>query len=253
MLSTRGVGARVVGMPLSAAKSTENQRFSSAAKYYGYRYFDPITGRWPSRDPIQERGGLNLYGFVRNSGVDKWDILGLEVITELAIGHTNFPTPKTAVMAPWSKFKLGKNQKEQQLDGMLANKTAGLFTSVKKGDKCFPASGLEILLHIVVDPDANTVRGTYGHEQEHLREVLANLPKIEKQVEQEFAQSILNGFNSPEDAKKEAHKMSKRANDLLQALFFNEKKHNRGMKGDENKEPIEGKMPVSVPLPPWAQ
>ena len=31
---------------------------------------------WPSRDPIQERGGLNLYGFVRNDGVNKWDLLG---------------------------------------------------------------------------------------------------------------------------------------------------------------------------------
>ena len=33
---------------------------------------------WPSRDPIEERGGVNLYGFVRNDGVGKWDILGLD-------------------------------------------------------------------------------------------------------------------------------------------------------------------------------
>jgi hypothetical protein len=39
--------------------------------------FDPITGRWPSRDPIQERGGINLYGFVGNDGVNRWDTLGL--------------------------------------------------------------------------------------------------------------------------------------------------------------------------------
>jgi RHS repeat-associated protein len=76
MLSTRGVGARVVGMPLSAAKSTENQRFSGVAKYYGYRYYHPQTGRWINRDPIEEEGGLNLYGFVGNDGVGKWDVLG---------------------------------------------------------------------------------------------------------------------------------------------------------------------------------
>jgi RHS repeat-associated protein len=46
--------------------------------YYGYRYLDPVTGRWPSRDPIGERGGLNLYGFVGNDGMNKWDLLGLE-------------------------------------------------------------------------------------------------------------------------------------------------------------------------------
>jgi hypothetical protein len=44
---------------------------------YGYRYYDPLTGRWPSRDPIEERGGVNLYGFVRNRGVSFYDILGL--------------------------------------------------------------------------------------------------------------------------------------------------------------------------------
>lgn len=32
---------------------------------------------WPSRDPIEERGGFNLYGFVENNGVSKWDYLGL--------------------------------------------------------------------------------------------------------------------------------------------------------------------------------
>ena len=32
---------------------------------------------WPSRDPIGERGGLNLYGFVNNNGINRWDFLGL--------------------------------------------------------------------------------------------------------------------------------------------------------------------------------
>jgi RHS repeat-associated protein len=45
--------------------------------YYGYRWYDPTTGRWPSRDPIEERGGINLYGFVGNGGVNLVDIFGL--------------------------------------------------------------------------------------------------------------------------------------------------------------------------------
>ncbi len=44
--------------------------------YYGYRYYDAVTGRWPSRDPIGEEGGINLYGFVGNDGVDGVDFLG---------------------------------------------------------------------------------------------------------------------------------------------------------------------------------
>jgi RHS repeat-associated protein len=50
---------------------------ASSVRYYGYRYYDPVTGRWPSRDPIGERGGLNLYGMVGNDGVGMWDYLGL--------------------------------------------------------------------------------------------------------------------------------------------------------------------------------
>ena len=46
--------------------------------YYGYRYYDPATGRWPSRDPIGELGGVNLYGFVGNNGLNRLDYLGLE-------------------------------------------------------------------------------------------------------------------------------------------------------------------------------
>ena len=44
--------------------------------YYGYRYYDPETARWPSRDPIEEEGGLNLYGFVGNDALNAWDFLG---------------------------------------------------------------------------------------------------------------------------------------------------------------------------------
>jgi len=45
--------------------------------HYGYRYYDPLTGRWPSRDPIEEEGGINLYGFVGNDGMNYTDYRGL--------------------------------------------------------------------------------------------------------------------------------------------------------------------------------
>lgn len=50
--------------------------FATGLFYYGYRYYDPLTGRWPSRDPIEEKGGVNLYGFVGNAPVDLFDVLG---------------------------------------------------------------------------------------------------------------------------------------------------------------------------------
>ncbi|MES2659495.1 MAG: RHS repeat-associated core domain-containing protein [Verrucomicrobiota bacterium] len=44
---------------------------------YGYRYYLPQLGRWPSRDPIGEEGGIYLYGFVGNNGINGKDQLGL--------------------------------------------------------------------------------------------------------------------------------------------------------------------------------
>ena len=61
---------------------------------YGYRYYDPLTGRWPSRDPIGERGGMNLYEFVNNCGISGADILGMidaQTQSELAFDFVGYP------------------------------------------------------------------------------------------------------------------------------------------------------------------
>jgi len=45
--------------------------------YYGYRYYSPSLGRWLSKDPIGEKGGVHLFAFVRNNPVDRFDLFGL--------------------------------------------------------------------------------------------------------------------------------------------------------------------------------
>lgn len=42
----------------------------------GYRYYNPQLGRWLSRDPIGERGGINLYHFLCNNPQNDVDPLG---------------------------------------------------------------------------------------------------------------------------------------------------------------------------------
>jgi RHS repeat-associated protein len=59
--------------------STKFTDRESGLNYYGYRFYDSVDGRWSSRDPIVERGGLNLYGMVGNNAMNRWDLLGLEV------------------------------------------------------------------------------------------------------------------------------------------------------------------------------
>jgi RHS repeat-associated protein len=58
--------------------STKYQDEESDLLYYGYRYHSPSTGRWISRDPIEEQGGKNLYGNVGNNPLFSLDALGME-------------------------------------------------------------------------------------------------------------------------------------------------------------------------------
>ena len=61
--------------------------------YYGYRYYHPSTGRWISRDPLEEEGGLNLYGFVNNDPVNAVDAFGLQTLS--------FKGPRSQSVTEW--------------------------------------------------------------------------------------------------------------------------------------------------------
>jgi RHS repeat-associated protein len=59
-----------------------------------FRAYDPDLGRWLSRDPIAEKGGLNLHGYVFNDPVRLDDPLGLD-----PPGYVP-PSNKTVPVAP---------------------------------------------------------------------------------------------------------------------------------------------------------
>jgi RHS repeat-associated protein len=67
--------------------STKYYDWETGFYYYGYRYYDPSTGRWLSRDPIREKGGVNLYGFVRNNPANRLDRLGFATIGDIDAGR----------------------------------------------------------------------------------------------------------------------------------------------------------------------
>jgi RHS repeat-associated protein len=58
--------------------STKRHIAQTGLIYYGYRYYQPAVGRWLTRDPLQEAGGLNLYEFVQNNPVNYIDPWGLK-------------------------------------------------------------------------------------------------------------------------------------------------------------------------------
>jgi RHS repeat-associated protein len=79
------------GEPLRAEvidSAVANQPFRFSTKftdtetglvYYGRRYYSAILGRFINRDPSEEQGGINLYGFCGNDAVNGWDYLGLDM------------------------------------------------------------------------------------------------------------------------------------------------------------------------------
>lgn len=76
--------------------------------YYGYRYYSPELGRWPSRDPIGEEGGANRYSAVRNSLINDVDALGLvpvdaSIVWELVVGTPSLGWGAAAPSDEWGQ------------------------------------------------------------------------------------------------------------------------------------------------------
>jgi RHS repeat-associated protein len=62
----------------------------SGLVYYGYRFYNAVTGRWISRDPIGEEGGLNLFEAVNNGPHNYIDRDGRDIFS-LNPGGQNAP------------------------------------------------------------------------------------------------------------------------------------------------------------------
>jgi RHS repeat-associated protein len=93
--------------------SSKEVHASSGMYYYGQRFYEPSLQRWLNRDPIQEEGGINLYGFVENDSVNWVDPLGL---TSLIINGTAYPIHSQ------SDFKnaiITATQKGQLIDSLV--------------------------------------------------------------------------------------------------------------------------------------
>ena len=73
--------------------------------YYGYRFYSPSLGKWINRDPIEEKGGVNLYGAMNNDAINRYDTDGRIVASPPPMSPlppTQLPLPLTPPIAkPW--------------------------------------------------------------------------------------------------------------------------------------------------------
>jgi RHS repeat-associated protein len=58
--------------------STKSANALTGLYYYGYRDYDWVSGRWVSRDAIEESGSYNIYGFSVNDGINLVELFGLK-------------------------------------------------------------------------------------------------------------------------------------------------------------------------------
>jgi len=81
---------------------------------FGARHYDPAKGRFLSRDPLGDAGGVNLYGFVGNDPVNRVDVGGympdgwpswLEPLDNILLGRAfEPPAPRPGITDPGLRF-----------------------------------------------------------------------------------------------------------------------------------------------------
>ena len=142
---------------------------------YQLRPYAPGLGRWMSRDPIGERGGRNLYGFVKNNSINKKDPWGLFDASE-------WPTECGKCKVSYVKSKLPGGGGQTDLGGMtllegLKIETCHLAQSKNDKNKfriSYSGSKCEATVRFDpdTDPDENIpgVGTSYrGHEWKHVQ------------------------------------------------------------------------------------
>ena len=147
-----------VHFPLPMTSGTRHScpsySFRFSAKYtdaetgllnYGRRYLQPPTGRWLSRDPIGESGGLNLNVLTRNDPVMRTDSLGLDVWSDLgAMVGSPPPLPPeyhgdgsgTPVVAQVQTKRWGGPDVKVAVNWVLGDIDRVWSTKWNSGDKC---------------------------------------------------------------------------------------------------------------------
>jgi RHS repeat-associated protein len=121
---------------------------------YGCRYYNDTTGRWVSRDPIEESGGFNLYSFVINTPLRMTDILGAVPV--------RFEYPQDPRDVPVIDIK------SQRQDGTQALCDPDGFVRCMRDEDCDVSCEVWVNFTIILSlKNVTDYAGMLSHEQRH--------------------------------------------------------------------------------------
>jgi RHS repeat-associated protein len=130
--------------------------------YYGSRYYSPNQGRFLGRDPIEEEGGLNLYGFCGNDSINGWDILGMDGVT--ATDYGTFWASATDVLGTLREWNFGNKDDAERWVSAWATKDAGILKPYIQqiANEAFATpANITVQFLLTIPGIANTLRNLY--------------------------------------------------------------------------------------------
>lgn len=143
-------------------------------------YYNPEQGRWLSRDPIAEEGGVNVYGFVGNDPINYIDLLGQKVII-IDIGSYDMQVPNQIIdrtdiqkdLQLYFKVIDQFIEKLNRLDEKCFDEVVKLG-KVKFGNSVFTGSKAEFLEKVLREKESKYIKILGGEVYTFLKATIEN-------------------------------------------------------------------------------
>lgn len=171
------MGYHLTAPACESSRSLETAYPRSSGCESGFRFLHPGMGRWISKDPIGEKGGVNPYGFVLNRPSQLCDSIGLKVVVTLDPPDPTKITPQYESWADAPAIGGGTDYPKRKV-------TCGCVCDDRKKNKYHIACTISWTARIRINTGTTkknewTPRGIYGHEQKHVE---SSKDKVEKEV-----------------------------------------------------------------------